>query len=141
MKVSRFVTYAIYTLGNVLICRPIAIYELCCAKYLVTIPFWLEAKGNFQNIGLHQIPSASWIYHSLHFHIYQIASFIPGILCPLCCYYRWWGNAIGRRWLIYNRMREGGTGGGYYLVVFVFAFSIVLLTFVFSCPLSLFLSD
>ena len=37
--------------------------------------------------GPHQIPNVSWIYnHSLHFHIYQIASFVPGILCPLYFY-------------------------------------------------------
>ena len=37
--------------------------------------------------GLHQIPSVSWRYHHfLHFHIDQIASFVPGILCPLYFY-------------------------------------------------------
>ena len=34
----------------------------------------------------------------------------------------------------------GGEEGGYYVVVFLF-FSFVLLSFVLSCPLSLFLSD
>ena len=45
------------------------------------------------------------------------------------------GGWIGGGWLIYNRVWEGGTGDGYYLVVFVF-FLLVLLVFVFSCPLS-----
>ena len=63
--------------------------------------------------GPHQIPSVSWIYHhSLHFHIYQIASFVPGILCPLYCYYKWWGDGLGGGWLIYNRVWEGGQGVG-----------------------------
>ena len=37
----------------------------------------------------------------------------------------------------------GGKEGGYYVVVFLFFyfFSFVLLSFVLSCPLSLFLSD
>ena len=51
--------------------------------------------------GPHQIPSVSWIYHHpLHFHIYHITSFAPVILCPLHCYYKWWGDGIGGRGLI-----------------------------------------
>ena len=51
--------------------------------------------------GPHQIPSVSWIFHhSLYFHIYQIVSFVPRILCPLYCSCKWWGNWIG-----------GGSGG------------------------------
>ena len=43
--------------------------------------------------GQHQISSVSWIYHqSLHFHIYQIVWFVPGILCPLYFNYKWWGG-------------------------------------------------
>ena len=45
-----------------------------------------------------------------------------------------WGG--GR--LIYNRVLEGGTGSGYYLVVFCgFFISLVLFSFVLSCALSL----
>ena len=51
------------------------------------------------------------------------------------------GVGIGVGLLIYNRVWEGGTRGGYYLAGFVvdFFFSLVLLSFVFSCLLSLFL--
>ena len=43
--------------------------------------------------GPHQIPSVSWIFHhSLHFHIYQIVSFVPGILCPVYYYFKCWGE-------------------------------------------------
>ena len=49
-------------------------------------------------------------HHSLHFHIYQIASLVPGILCPLYCYYKWWGDGIDGAWLNYNRMWEGDRG-------------------------------
>ena len=47
------------------------------------------------------------------------------------------------RWvrrLIYNRVWEGGQGSGYYVVgsVFVLFFSLALLSFVLSSPLSLF---
>ena len=45
------------------------------------------------------------------------------------------GDGIGRWWLIYNRVWEGGTGGGYHLVVFFI--SLVFLSFVLSCSLSL----
>ena len=93
--------------------------------------------------GPHQIPSVSWIYHhSLHFHIYQIASFAPGILCPLYCYYKWWGDGIGRGWLIYNRVWEEGQGVVIILqVLFLTLFFTCVLSFVLSCPLSHFLSD
>ena len=61
-------------------------------------------RGYWLN-GPHQIPSVSWMYyHSLCFHIYQIASFVPGILCPLYSYYKRWGDGLGRGWLIYNRV-------------------------------------
>ena len=36
------------------------------------------------------------------------ASFLLQILRPLYCYYKWWGCGIGRGWLIYNRVLEGG---------------------------------
>ena len=63
--------------------------------------------------GPHQIPSVNWIFHhSLHFHIYQIVSFTPGILCPLYCYYEWWGDVIGGGWLIHIRVWVGGQGVG-----------------------------
>ena len=63
--------------------------------------------------GPHQIPSVSWIFHhSLHFHIYQIASFASGILCPLYCYYEWWGDGIGGGWLLHIRVWVGGQGVG-----------------------------
>ena len=58
--------------------------------------------------GLHQIPSVSWkFHHCLHFHIYYIVSFLPGILSPLYCYYKWWWEWIGEGWLIYTRVWVG----------------------------------
>ena len=90
--------------------------------------------------GPHQIPNVSWIHHhSLHVHIYQIASFVSGILCPLYCYYKCWGDGIGGGWLIYNTVWEGGQGVAIILkFLFFFTCPFVL---VFWCPLSLFLSD
>ena len=46
-------------------------------------------------------------HHYLHLHIYLIASFVPGCLCPLFCYYKWWEDGIGAVWLIYIRVWEG----------------------------------
>ena len=90
--------------------------------------FWLK--------GLHQIPSASWIIHqSLHFHIYHIVSFVPGIMCPLYCYYEWCGDGIGWWWLIHVRVWVGGQGVG--IISKFFSFLLVLLSFV-SHVLSLF---
>ena len=87
--------------------------------------------------GPHQIPSVSWIFHhSLHFHIYYIVLFAPGILCPLFCYYEWWGVGIHGGLLIHSSMWGGGTGGGYYLIVFFYLYFCLLL----SCPVS-FLSE
>ena len=88
--------------------------------------------------------SVSWIYHhSLHFHIYQIASFVPWTLCPLYCYYKWLGDRLGGAWgvvgLIYNRVWEGDRGWVLSCSFwFWFFFPLVLLSFVLSCPLSLF---
>ena len=40
--------------------------------------------------------SVSWLSdHSLHFHIYYVVLFVPGMPCPLYCYYKWWGDGIG----------------------------------------------
>ena len=61
------------------------------------------------------------IFKFLHFHIYQIASFVPGILFRLYCYYKWWGDGIGGGRLIY-KIVGGGIGGRYYLAIFVFVF-------------------
>ena len=64
------------------------------------------------------------IYHfycSGDHDIYQIGSFVPGILHPLYCYYKWWGggwggggggDGIGGGELIYNRVWEWGQGVG-----------------------------
>ena len=61
--------------------------------------------------GRQQIPSASLKFdRPLHFHIYQIVSFLPGVPCPSYCYYKWCGNRIGRRWLIYIKVWVGGQG-------------------------------
>ena len=88
----------------------------------------------------HPIPSVSWIYHhSFNFHIYQIASFAPGIVCPLYRYYNWWGDGIGGGgWVITGC---GKSDNGWALscsFCFCFLFSLVFLSFVLSCPLSLF---
>ena len=89
-----------------------------------------------------QIPSVSWIFHhSVYFRIYQIVSFSPGILCPLYCYYEWWGG--WDRWGVVASYQGlgGGTGGGYYLLVcFLCLFLFVLLSFGLWCPAS-FLSE
>ena len=80
--------------------------------------------------GPHQIPSVSWIYHhSLYFHIYQIASFIPGILCPFYCYCKWCRHGLGRGLLIYNMVWDGGQGVGIILQFVLFFF----LSFFFTC--------
>ena len=72
---------------------------------------------------LHQIPSVSWIYHHpLHFHICDIAWFVPAILCSLYCYYKCWGNGTGGDWLIYKRVWERGQGVGIILEFFCFFF-------------------
>ena len=82
--------------------------------------------------GLHQIASASLIYHhSLHFHIYQIPSFVPGILCPLYYYYKWWEDGIGGGVVNLEESVGGKTGGGYYLLAFIYLFF-------FTCALVLF---
>ena len=93
--------------------------------------------------GPHQNPCVSWIYHHfLHFYIYQIASFVPGIQCPFYCYYKRWENGIGGGWLIYNKMWEGDRGWVLSCrFCFWCVFSLVLLSFVLACPLSLFLSN
>ena len=92
--------------------------------------------------GPHQIPSVSWIYsHSLRFHIYQIASFVPGILCSLYCYYKWQGDGLGGRWLIYNRVWEGDRG---WVLSCSFYFCFLSLVHFVLCSLmswSFFLSD
>ena len=82
--------------------------------------------------GPHQIPSVSWIfYHSLHFRIYQIVSYVPRILCPLCCYYKWWWDGIdGGGWFISGC--GWGDRGGYYLIVFFFTCAFVLFSHVLS---------
>ena len=68
----------------------------------------------------HQIPSVSLLsHHSLHFRIYYIAQFLPGMPCPLYCCCNWWGDGLEWGWLIYIRVWVGGTGGGYHLIVFV----------------------
>ena len=87
---------------------------------------WLclaRSRGCWLN-GLHQIPSVSWIsHHSLHFHTYQIISLVRGIMCPLYCYYKLWGDGIGGRGGG-GRVADsyqgvgGGTGGWYYVKVF-----------------------
>ena len=82
--------------------------------------------------GLHQIPSASWIYHhSLHFHIYQIVSLVPGILCALYCYYKWWGDG----WFI-TGCAKGDRRWVLSCSLFFFNFSCAFLL-LFSCTLSL----
>ena len=57
--------------------------------------------------GLHQIPNESLLFHHcLHFHIYQVVSFVPGMSRPIYCYCKWGGDGIvvGREWLTEIRM-------------------------------------
>ena len=69
--------------------------------------------------GLHQIPSESWLFFdSLHFHIYQIVSFVQGMSCPFYCYYKWWGDGIGQGMADWNYHVGGGTGVEYHLIKF-----------------------
>ena len=99
----------------------------------------LQKAGDADSKGPHQIPSVSWRYHhSLHFHIYQIALFVPGIQCPWYCNYKWWGDVIGEGgwwWLLYNRVWEEGQWVGIILQFFCFSsILLVLLSFVLLCP-------
>ena len=110
------------------VCRPRQYDTIFCKFHLISGFFaffwlfggadgikcgWCLAGGwGYWLKGPHQIPSVSWKFYSLHFHIYQTASFVPGILCPLYCYYKWWGDGLGGGWLIYNRVWEGGQGVG-----------------------------
>ena len=85
---------------------------------------------------LHQIPTVSLLsHHSLHYHIYYIVQFLPGMPCPLYCCCNWWGDGLEWGWLIYIRVWVGGQGVVIilqFLCVFVVAvvFSYV---FVFFC--------
>ena len=78
---------------------------------------------------LHQIPSVSWIYHHpLHFHICDIAWFLPAILCPLYCNYKCWGNGqVGIGWFV----RGCGRGDR----VWVLSWSFFVFSFCFTCAL------
>ena len=73
---------------------------------------WCLAGGRWCWLkGVHQIPSVSWtVHHSLHFHMFYIVLFGLGILCPLYCYYEWWGHGIGGVWLIHIKVWVGSQG-------------------------------
>ena len=89
----------------------------------------------------HQIPSISWIYClTLNFDVYYIPSFVPGTLCPLCCYYKWWGggDGIDGGWLFYKWVCEEGQGTGIILLLFFFTCAFLLYSLMSSVP---FLSD
>ena len=45
----------------------------------------------------------------------EIVSFVPGILCPLYCYCKRWGDGMGGGWLIHIRVWVGGQGVGFIL--------------------------
>ena len=85
--------------------------------------------------GLHQIPSVRlFFHHSLHFHIYQIASFVPGTSCPLYCYKVMTG--MGQRDLVDLYQDVGSvTVSRYHLLGFAFSCAFLFCSLVFSVPL------
>ena len=101
------------------VCRPRQYDAICWELNLISAFFaffWLivwadgiNTCGWFPN----QIPSVRWIsHHSLHFYIYQIVPFAPGIPCPLYCFCESWGDVIGWGWLLHIRVSVGVQGGG-----------------------------
>ena len=76
--------------------------------------------------GLHQIPSATWIFHHfLHIHITYTDSFVLRIKWSLCCCFKWlegWG------WLIYVRVLVGKQGMGIMFFLILISVFILMLT-------------
>ena len=71
--------------------------------------WWLAGGRGCWLKGPLQVPSVSWIsHHSLLFHIYQIVSFVSGVLCRFYCYCEWWGDTIGWGWFLHIRVCVGG---------------------------------